>query len=150
MRTRFMVIAATLMLGFTSSLAMAADAPAKESGKQTAQDAANIAVVKAFIAGWNESGRGVDQLSDKASIRMEEDKPAIVGKKAYVDGWSAMAPDQRLTVKIHEVIALSPVVLTRRTDTVVTPGKPDMPFEISGVFIVKDGKIVEWTDYLHK
>jgi limonene-1,2-epoxide hydrolase len=81
---------------------------------------------------------------------MLEDQPALVGKKAYVDAWGALQPDQRMSVKYHEILARNPVVVTRRTDTLITPGKPDQLFEISGVFIVRDGKIVEWTDYNSK
>ena len=40
------------------------------------------------------------------------------------------------------------VVVTSRVDTVKTPGKPDQVYKIAGVFIVKGGKITEWTDFL--
>ena len=43
-----------------------------------------------------------------------------------------------------------PVVMNKRIDTMKTAGKPDQVFPVVGVFIVKKGKITEWTDYLDK
>ena len=40
-----------------------------------------------------------------------------------------------------------PLVINRRTDVVLVPGKPNVNYEIAGVFLVKDGKIREWVDY---
>ena len=40
--------------------------------------------------------------------------------------------------------------MNRRIDTMKTAGKPDQVFKVVGVFVVKDGKIVEWADYLEK
>jgi limonene-1,2-epoxide hydrolase len=148
MRKGVFLIAMSLMLG-AASLATAANAPTILATK-TELDTTNIGVVKAFIAGWGANGRGAEYLSDKASVRMEEDKPAITGKKAYMDAWAALQPGQTVKVAYHEVIARHPVVVTRRTDTLVTPGKPDQTYEIVGVFVVKDKKIVEWTDYVQK
>jgi limonene-1,2-epoxide hydrolase len=40
--------------------------------------------------------------------------------------------------------------MNKRNDTLKTEGKPDQVFPVVGVFLVKDGKITEWTDYLDK
>jgi limonene-1,2-epoxide hydrolase len=44
-------------------------------------------------------------------------------------------------------LATGPLVVTRRTDVVLVPGKPNAVYEIAGVFLVKNGKIREWVDY---
>jgi limonene-1,2-epoxide hydrolase len=150
MRKNLFAMAASLTLGLAPLLAMAADAPATVPNSKIERDKENIGVVKAFIAGWNDGARGADYLSDQSSVRLEEDKPAVIGKKAYIDAWAMLQPGQHVTVKVHEIFARSPVVLTRRTDTLITPGKPDQSYEVVGVFIVKDKKIAEWTDYIHK
>jgi len=149
MRKSLLLIAVMLVLGLASSHASAANAATSIPESQTEQDKANIAVVKAFIAGWDQADRGSPHLADNASLRMEEGKPALIGKKAYTDAWAALLPGQKVVVKYHEIVARGPVVLTNRTDILVTPGKPDMNYEIVGYFIVKDKKIVEWAD-LHK
>jgi limonene-1,2-epoxide hydrolase len=38
-------------------------------------------------------------------------------------------------------------VMTSRIDTEITPGKPNREWQVVGVFVVKDGKIREWTDF---
>ena len=54
----------------------------------------------------------------------------------------------RMMEEMLEIFAKGPVVVTSRVDTVKAPGKPDQVYKIAGVFIVKGGKITEWTDFL--
>jgi limonene-1,2-epoxide hydrolase len=132
-------------------LGRAANAPAMAPQSKTAGDAANIAVVKAFAAAWNDPDKAAGYLSDKAVLRMEEDKPAVVGPKAFLDAIKPyLAQGQHFSIRYLEIFARGPVVVTHRIDTVSAQGKPDAPYEIVGVFVVKDGKIVEWTDFLDK
>lgn len=118
---------------------------------ESATEKANIKVVNDFIAAWNTPDKAVTFLSDKASVRMVEDQPAVVGPAAVGAAFkSFMTPGVSLTVKTLSTTAHGPVVLNKRVDTMKTPGKPDQAFPVAGVFIVKDGKIVEWADYLDK
>jgi limonene-1,2-epoxide hydrolase len=55
-----------------------------------------------------------------------------------------------LTVETLSTTAHGPVVLNKRIDTLKTLDKPDQVFPVVGVFVVKDGKITEWVDYLDK
>jgi limonene-1,2-epoxide hydrolase len=144
-------IAVSLLIGFVPSLGMAANAPASVPESKTATDVANIAVVKAFTAEFNTPEKGAEYLSDKAVLRMEEGKPAITGRKAFVDAVKPyIAQGQHFSIRYLEVFARSPVVVTHRVDTIQVAGKPDESYEIVGIFVVKDGKIVEWSDYLSK
>jgi limonene-1,2-epoxide hydrolase len=80
---------------------------------------------------------------------MEEDKPAIVGPKAVAAAFKSFMPSgTTISVKILTSKANGPVVVNTRVDTLKTTGKPDQDFKVVGVFVVKNGKIKEWTDYL--
>ncbi len=59
-----------------------------------------------------------------------------------------MGPGEKLDVKILHTYAEGPLVTNKRIDTLTTPSKPPQSFPVVGVFIVKKGKITEWTDYL--
>ncbi len=48
----------------------------------SATEKANVKVVNDFIAAWNDPDKAVTFLSDKASVRMVEDQPAVVGPAA--------------------------------------------------------------------
>ncbi|HTJ62921.1 MAG TPA: limonene-1,2-epoxide hydrolase family protein [Alphaproteobacteria bacterium] len=118
---------------------------------ETATEKANVKVVNDFIAAWNDPDKAVTFLADKASVRMVEDQPAVVGPQAVGAAFkSFMTPGTSLTVKTLSTTVHGPVVLNKRVDTMKVPGKPDQAFPVAGVFVVKDGKIVEWADYLDK
>ena len=115
---------------------------------------ANMRVVGDFMKSWGaKDADGVilssTYLADDASLRMFEDKPPVVGPAAYAAGFkSFIAAGSRIKVKVLQTFAKGPVVVNSRIDTVVAPGKPDQVIKVAGVFIVKNGKIREWDDYL--
>lgn len=112
---------------------------------------ANIVVVNEFMAAWSDPDRAVTYLAENASVRMIEDQPPVVGRAAIAAAFkSFMTPGLALTVETFETTARGPIVVNRRVDTMKTPGKPDQVFPVVGVFLVKEGKIVEWTDYLDR
>jgi limonene-1,2-epoxide hydrolase len=137
MRKLAFAIAGLLLLGPMSAFA--------------AEDTANVKLVKEFISKWSEPAKASEYLSDKAVVRMEEDKPAVTGRQPFIDAWNGyFKTGASITVKTVDTYARGPVVVTQRVDTLITKGKPDQPFKVVGVFVIKDGKIVEWTDYLEK
>ena len=110
---------------------------------------ANEKVVADFIAAWKDPDKAVTFLADNCSVRMEEDKPAIMGPANVGAAFKGfMGPGVTLTVKVLHTYAEGPLVTNKRVDTLTTPGKPPQTFPMVGVFIVKKGKITEWTDYL--
>lgn len=110
---------------------------------------ANVKVVNDFIAAWTDPDKAVTFLTDDAAIRMEEDKPAIIGPAATAAAFKGfMSGGTTLSVKVLSTTVKGPVVMNTRVDTLKTPGKPDQAFKVVGVFVVKKGKIKEWTDYL--
>ena len=115
------------------------------------KEKANVKVVNEFIAAWSNPDKAATFLAPEASVRMVEDQPAIVGQKAVADAFKGfMTPGVTLTVKTLRTTVHGPVVMNKRIDTMKTAGKPDQVFPVVGVFIVKNGKITEWTDYLDK
>ena len=110
---------------------------------------ANVKVVNDFIAAWSDPDKSVTFLADNCSVRMEEDKPAITGPANVGAAFKGfMGPGVTLTVKVLHTYAEGPLVTNKRIDTLTNPGKPPQAFPVVGVFIVKKGKIAEWTDYL--
>ena len=112
---------------------------------------ANLKVVADFIASWNDPDKAVTFLAPDASVRMVEDEPAVVGREAVLAAMKGfMTPGVKLMVKTLHTTAYGPVVVNQRVDTLKAPGKPDQVFPVVGVFVLRDGKIEEWTDYLEK
>jgi len=128
--------------------AEAADAPAAGPEK------ANVKLVEEFIESWGAKDadsvmHSASYLADDATLRMFEDKPPVIGPAAYAAGFKSFISDgSRIRVKILQTFAKGPVVANSRVDTVVAPGKPDQVIKVAGVFVVKNGKIKEWDDYL--
>jgi len=119
--------------------------------EENATKKANIKVVNDFMAAWADPDQAVTYLAPEVSVRMVEDQPAVVGHAAIVDVFkSFMTPGVTLKVETLETTAHGPVVLNKRIDTMETAGKPDQVFPVVGVFVVKNGKITEWADYLDK
>jgi limonene-1,2-epoxide hydrolase len=148
-RPRFARSLSIGLLGLASASLLAAPALADAEGNKT--ERANVKVVNDFIAAWDDPDKAVTFLAPEASVRMEEDKPALVGPKAVGDAFKGfMTPGIELHVKTLRTTVHGPVVLNKRVDTLKTKGKPDQVFPVVGVFVVKNGKIVEWTDYLDK
>lgn len=112
---------------------------------------ANVEIVNDFIAAWDDPDEAVGFLAENASVRMIEDQPPVVGRKAIAEVFkSFMKPGVTLTVETFETTSRGPVVVNRRVDTMTTPEKGAEIFPVIGVFVVKSGKIIEWTDYLDK
>jgi len=110
---------------------------------------ANEKIVGDFIAAWNDPDKAVTFLADNCAVRMEEDKPAITGPAKVAAAFKGfMGHGEKVDVKILHTYAEGPLVTNKRVDTLTIPGKPPQTFLVVGVFIVKKGKITEWTDYL--
>jgi limonene-1,2-epoxide hydrolase len=134
-------------LGAVAVATLGKTAIAAEEKKGDAK--ANEKVVNDFIAAWSDPDKAVAFLADNCSVRMEENKPAITGPANVATAFKGyLSHGEKLDVKILHTYAEGPLVTNKRVDTLATPGKPSQSFPIVGVFIVKKGKITEWTDYL--
>jgi len=120
----------------------------------TAAEAANLELVRAFCRTWGEADFDPDKvlpnyLASDGRVRFLHDQPFIVGPTAAAAAFKPFLKNgERFRVKHLDEFARGPLVANHRIDTVVTPGKPDKDMEVFGVFLLKDGKIQEWTDYI--
>ncbi len=60
---------------------------------------------------------------------------------------SFLANGERYDLKILETFARGPVVVNSRTDSTLKGTRSTNPTPVVGVFILRDGKIREWSDY---
>ena len=135
--------------GALGAVAVAGLSGTAQAAEESAGAKANIKIVEDFIKAWNEPDKSVAYLADDASVRMVEDQPPVVGPAAVNAAFKGfMGHGETIDVKILKIFAEGPVVTNIREDTLKTPGKPDQKFKVVGVFVVKKGKIKEWTDYL--
>jgi limonene-1,2-epoxide hydrolase len=108
------------------------------------------AVVLAFCQAWND--RNIDAvlgLLAEDVVYQNVPQPAMHGRKA---AGRLLAPIVRETTGIEFIVSNIAVskdgstVLTERVDRLHYPGGTvDLP--LMGVFVVRDGLIVEWRDY---
>ena len=125
-----------------------------EAAAMSAAETANVKLVGDFCKSWGAKGFDADKatatfLAPDCMVRMVENQPAANGPPAVAAIFKSFMPNgERIGVKISQTFAKGPVVVNQRVDTLTSPGKPDQAFPVVGVFIVKDGKIKEWSDYL--
>lgn len=111
---------------------------------------ANVALVNAFCAAWGKKDMNTlsASLADNCTFRVNQNRPAIVGKKAVVDRLEE-AVKRGVEFKVLKTVVLGPLVVNERDDVFAAAG--DQPARVlrihAGMFFVVDGKIVEWTDY---
>jgi limonene-1,2-epoxide hydrolase len=110
----------------------------------------NVKVVNDFLASWYEPYKAdISLLLPDGVYKTNDHTPALNadGLLNYLKG--AMGPEDRVVVITHETFARGTLVMNSRTDIVKSPGKKDRIFEIVSHFLVKQGKIVEWTDHIY-
>ncbi|MBI1784919.1 nuclear transport factor 2 family protein [Candidatus Sumerlaeota bacterium] len=140
--------AAALALGVTAR-GVTARGGAEEAKAPTEQEAANMKVVNDFCAAWaaKDADKLGEFLADNAVFRSNDKAPMTNGREAIVKSFGIflkMASTAEFVV--HRTTAIGNIVLNERTDK-FTMGGQDKAYHMSGVFCVKEGKIVEWFDY---
>jgi limonene-1,2-epoxide hydrolase len=135
------------------AMATSADGVRRASRRSSAEEA-NLKLVQDFCATWGGPDFDPDKVipryfADDAKMRIADSAPLAIGPAA---GAAAFKPffsqGQRIRIRYLEVFTRGPLVMTSRIDTEITPGKPDKDWPMVGVFVVKDGKIHEWTDFV--
>lgn len=149
---RSMFLAAGSGLGALAAVGLAAPAMAAE--EQTPGEAANVKLVKDFCGTWSAKDFDPDvaakaYFTPDAHVRVLDSQPFVVGPAAIAAAFKPfLTHGERFSVKFLSVFAKGPLVVTHRIDTQVQAGQPDKPMEVVGVFLVNQGRIKEWTDYL--
>ncbi len=146
-RREFLTLAgaAALAAGATNS-AFAADAAGDALSKVEAD---NIKVVNDFCAAWDtmDPEKLASFWDDKIVFRMIESMPRVEGKAALIEGTKQfLATRKKAHFKVVRTQAMGNIVINERIDYFTRENGEDA-FHITGVFLVKGGKIIEWQDY---
>jgi limonene-1,2-epoxide hydrolase len=125
------------------------------AAEMTAEEKANVKVVDDFMQSWAkpdiDAAKLAAFLTDDCVLRMQEDKPAITGKAAAAEAMGKLlVNDMRFGIVSHTTFARGPLVANDRTDWVINKGVKGASFGVAGVFVVRGGKIKEWSDYVLK
>ena len=142
---------ASLAIGGLGLLALSTASGAASAASPA--EKANVKLVTDFCKAFKAKDLDLDKvaatyLADDCTIRLVEGQPAAVGKAATIEVFkSFMKNGERYDLKVVESFAKGPVVVNSRVDTTIAPGKAPDAAPVAGVFIVKDGKIKEWSDY---
>ena len=134
------------LAGLGAAAAGAMFASPLEAAEQTAAEKANIQVVKDFCAAWpsHDLDRIVGFFAENGSYRMTEAMEPSKGREALIARLK-MIINNVTQFEILDTWARGPMVINERIDRFTN-------FQLKswhgvGVFLVKDGKIVEWYDY---
>jgi ketosteroid isomerase-like protein len=107
-------------------------------------------VVNAFCASW--ASGDVEKLtsfmSEDCSVRLSDTQPPAKGRPAVRDVLNNLFTRiQKVEIEVTDTFAIGPTVLNDRQDYLTRDGKRT-PVRVVGFFLLKDGKITEWTDYV--
>ena len=134
------------LAGLGAAAAGAMFASPLEAAEQTAAEKANIQVVKDFCAAWpsHDLEKILGFFADNGSYRMTETMEPTKGREALIARLK-MIINNVTQFEILDTWARGPMVINERIDRFTN-------FQLKswhgvGVFLVKDGKIVEWYDY---
>lgn len=136
-----------LTSGITAAAGLAAAVPTfAAAAEPTATEQANIRVVRDFCAAWpsHDLDRIVSFFADSGSYRMTETMEPTKGRDALVARIRMIINNVR-EFEVLDTWARGPMVINERIDRFTN-------FQLTswhgvGVFLLKDGKIVEWYDY---
>ena len=115
---------------------------------------ANVQLVKDFCKAWGDDPPDAENmankfLSDDCVVRFGESIEPVTGHEAAVALFETfLANGERYDLKVLESFARGPVVVNSRVDSTIRGTRTTHPTSVVGVFIVKDGKIKEWSDFV--
>jgi len=113
---------------------------------QTTAEKANVQVVNDFCAAW--PSHNIDRImsffAEDCSYRMTETQQPSKGREAVVDRIKTYL-DSVQGFEVLETFAKGPMVFNERHDHFM--GGPLKMWHGVGVFFLREGKIVEWSDY---
>lgn len=136
----------------------AAPVPPNLNGPSAASSAviekANVQLVKDFCKAWGDDPPDAEDmankyLADDCIVRFGDTIDPVTGHEAAVSLFQTfLSNGERYDLKILETFARGPVVVNSRIDSTIKGTRTTHPTSVVGVFIVKNGKIKEWSDYV--
>jgi limonene-1,2-epoxide hydrolase len=133
----------TAGLGLATVASLSRPAAASEP---TAAEKANIEVVNNFCAAWpsHDLDKIMSFFAENCAYRLSETQEPTKGRQAVRDRIGSFL-DRVQGFDVIETFAKGPMVFNERHDHFT--GGPLKMWHGVGVFFLKDGKIVEWSDY---
>lgn len=130
-------------LGASAALAQPANRTPYTADEQAALD-----LVTAFCQSF--ARRDMDEISsflaEDVSYRIVETAPPRIGEDAIAQIRGYVESADAVEFEILDSWVKGPVVVNERIDRFTAPNR-NREFHLTGVFLVREGKIREWTDY---
>ena len=137
--------------GMGAALMLAAGESRADDSSASAAEQANEKVVNEFCAIWEtmDIDKIMGFLDDKIVFRMIDNMPFIEGTPAMIDALGQfLATRKSARFEMLRSVAVGNIVVNERIDHFGKEEGPEDAFHITGFFLVKNGKIVEWRDYM--
>ena len=119
-----------------------------QAAEPTAAEKANLDLVTRFCESFasRDMAKIIAFLSPDVVYRITDTVPAVKGADAIARIRSYVERSTSIEFKILDSWVRGPVVVNERIDSFMrTEG--NVSYHLTGVFLVKDAKIVEWADY---
>src|SRR5467141_2920062 len=155
-RTFMLAAAATGSAGIVSSVGLAlmgARRSANTIDRRRSQMESPIEVVRRFCAAWNADAGAAELAAFFTDDAVYHNIPLapVSGRAAIANNFGTFirpgAPGiETLHLRVVNIAASGPVVMTERVDAFKLPGK-SFELQVMGTFEVRDGKINAWRDY---
>jgi limonene-1,2-epoxide hydrolase len=123
--------------------------PAGEALINSAQEAANLAIVAGFCEAWSslDLRQVVAFMSEDAVYRMTEETPPAIGHQALINQMQPWVDtSSAIEFRIVDSWARGPLVMNHRIDIFSSDTRP-LIWEGVGTFLIREGKIREWSDF---
>ena len=137
---------AIAVAGLGAAAAGALPVAKMSAAEMSAAEKANVQVVNDFCAAWpsHDLDKIVSFFADNCSYRVTEAQEPNKGREAVTARIKSFL-DRVVGFKVLDTWAKGPMVFNERVDSF--SGGPLKSWHGTGVFFLKDGKIVEWSDY---
>lgn len=121
---------------------------AVKAAEPTAAEKSNLDLVTRFCESFatRDMGKITAFLSPDVVYRITDTAPAVKGAEALARIGSYVERSTSIEFKILDSWVRGSVVVNERIDA-FTRAEGNVAYHLTGVFLVKDGKIVEWADY---
>ena len=141
--------ALALAASLSIAIGLASEAFAQAPAALTAQEKANLQVVDDFIAAWNakDSARVMSFFADDARFAAGAIGKTPAYSKPNFAGLLSGAKSVSMVITPGTRWARGPVVTHERADRIVMANDREIAGKYIAVFTLRDGKIVDFTDY---
>jgi limonene-1,2-epoxide hydrolase len=139
----------TSTLGSVGLVQLIASTSATAAGET---EALNVKITTEFCKAWerNDPELLASYLADDCMLRMSERSAVISGRTAALERFkesSRIAAPPRWEINVVQTFAKGPIVVNERHDRGILQNKIT-DYVVAGLFVIKDGKIKEWTDFM--